>query len=109
MWGLMGSASQASWKPVERDFQLGACSQRLLGFLSRDAERAWTAFNEDANPLQPQQICERRVQPCGPGISACTRTSACIPQVRAISVRKALSAMFAREQNLHGADGPVAP
>lgn len=49
--GKTGARVRPSWKPVQDDFQLGACPRRLFGYLSRDHDGTWTAFTEDAEPI----------------------------------------------------------
>lgn len=51
MFGSKDATPQASWKRVDDDFVLGACSRRLFGYLSRDAEGVWTAFDDDARSV----------------------------------------------------------
>lgn len=51
MWGMPKPPPQATWKKVEDDFVLGACTYRLFGFMSRGADGIWTAFDDDSEPL----------------------------------------------------------
>ncbi|MDU0344565.1 hypothetical protein RWH44_02500 [Microbacterium sp. KSW2-29] len=48
MFSLRRSAKAPTWKQVEDDFVMGACSRRLFGYISRDLDGVWTAFDEEA-------------------------------------------------------------
>jgi len=51
MFGRSGWTPQPSWKPVDDDFVLGACSRRLFGYISRASEGTWQAFDDGAEPV----------------------------------------------------------
>lgn len=40
-----------SWKHVEDDFVLGACSRRIIGFAARGDDGRWTAFDHESEPI----------------------------------------------------------
>lgn len=48
MISLIGSPLHPTWKRVEDDFVMGACSRRLFGYVSRGSDGAWSAFDEEA-------------------------------------------------------------
>ncbi|MDU0366207.1 hypothetical protein RWH45_03200 [Microbacterium sp. KSW4-17] len=48
MFSLTGVHLHPTWKRVEDDFVMGACSRRLFGYVSRDPEGVWSAFDEEA-------------------------------------------------------------
>lgn len=50
MFGLFGSAPRPTWKQVEDDFVMGACSRRIFGFASQGG-RIWTAFDDQSQLL----------------------------------------------------------
>lgn len=51
MFPLRRAAAEVTWKAIEDDFVLGACTRRILGYASRGVDRVWTAFDDDARPL----------------------------------------------------------
>lgn len=51
MFGSAGARARPTWKWVEDDFQLGACSRQVFGYLCRNANGEWTAFNENAGEI----------------------------------------------------------
>ncbi|SDO27889.1 hypothetical protein SAMN04487848_0167 [Microbacterium sp. ru370.1] len=51
MFGLFSSAPRPTWKRVEDDFVMGACSRRIFGFASRGDGQIWAAFDDQSQPL----------------------------------------------------------
>lgn len=51
MFGLPQSGIAPSWKPIEDDFLLGACSRHIIGFATRGPDRRWSAFDEHSRPI----------------------------------------------------------
>lgn len=51
MFGLFSSAPRPTWKRVEDDFVMGACSRRIFGFASRGDGQTWTAFDDQSQTL----------------------------------------------------------
>lgn len=56
MWGMPKPPPQATWKKVEDDSVLRACTHRSFGFMSRGADGIWTAFDDDPNPSDHSPI-----------------------------------------------------
>ncbi|MBN9212768.1 MAG: hypothetical protein BGO45_00075 [Microbacterium sp. 71-36] len=51
MFSLTDSSQRPTWKNVEDDFVMGVCSRGLFGYISRDPEGVWTAFDHDAQAV----------------------------------------------------------
>jgi len=51
MFGFTRATSEITWKSIEGDFLLGACSRRIFGYATRGAEGSWSAFDDEARPL----------------------------------------------------------
>lgn len=51
MFGLTRRPADVSWKSIEDDFVLGACTRRIIGFAHRGDDGRWSAFDDDARPV----------------------------------------------------------
>lgn len=51
MFGFTRATPEITWKSIEGDFLLGACSRRIFGYATRITEGSWSAFDDEARPL----------------------------------------------------------
>ncbi|WP_022880526.1 hypothetical protein [Microbacterium sp. B19] len=51
MFGFTRTTPEITWKSIEGDFLLGACSRRIFGYATRGAQGSWSAFDDEARPL----------------------------------------------------------
>lgn len=51
MLGMPKAPYQPTWKHVEDDFVIGACTRQIFGYMSSTGGGIWAAFDNDAEPV----------------------------------------------------------